>query len=995
MSEFTDVENRIFEEYISDPKFFTSLILIRGIMESIWATDAPKLVQNYTDHGMEHSERVAEFVERLLKVNPHVKFSKQEIYLLLAGVYLHDIGMQCNIIKYPEVKEKAEKLGAKFDVEFNTKTANSYLPEQQNAIRKNHHYLSAAWIDYFYENKDSILYYATKSIPYYLVDDLMDICKFHSKLPITDCPDTFSHDPNNRKKMVAALLRLADELDISSRRVNIETAMLFNMNPENAVYWWLHNYTQVNFISHNKIHLTVSLHPEDFELYGSFIRENYITNFKNKNLPVIEVLVEQNIPLVIDNNSDVIENKRTEKFPPQISAIFDKEIKEKALEKGQTNRKSQRKSDFSVTTDNYQERKAEILSIAEEQESIIKNLRLGEIQSGGPNQGERISTLINNLQSETFKILVLGLFNSGKATFINALCGQSILPTSPLPLIRIPCRIKYADDAEKRAVLFSKPGMGKNGDDSPFQIPLSRVEEEIRKDFMINEFGTSYNLSRYQMLDLYYPIPLCKNNIEIIDYVSLEDPDNRDKVAKDYIPYMDVIIYCMSSNQIYTNADKNVLALLRAIKYKSIFFLMTKYDQIKLSFELGEFTEALFKEIVLQNLVPYTELGKHGIMFVDSLSALRGKINNDENLINASGICEVEQALKSFLFQEKGKTKLFNSLLILKDINRSAHKSIQSRMSMMQRNVEELKEDYKNVKFSLKLLETKRQLVIQKIDMEIINISKEVNDMIYSHFLGLTYNIKEWASEYEIETPIGFPATSKKIELAVFEVIGYLKEKIEEDTIKWCNSEFFPQVESSIEEMRNSLKDQIQDFIESIGLLQVHISLGEQLGTQKLVKQKEAPFQDQFINEILLDLLSPVILALSPMSLTIGVVGSVIAGNSLSIISIKKRIKKIVGERIAEEIGACRTEMCKLVENKIKESFVKIREELNSSFAFEISSISDEVETVHKKRIYGRLNIENEMKNLKDLEQKNSHVKDELGEIMYVFNCEKERGVCT
>ena len=35
-------------------------------------------------------------------------FLRQEIYLLLAGIYLHDIGMQCDIVKYPEIKEKAE-----------------------------------------------------------------------------------------------------------------------------------------------------------------------------------------------------------------------------------------------------------------------------------------------------------------------------------------------------------------------------------------------------------------------------------------------------------------------------------------------------------------------------------------------------------------------------------------------------------------------------------------------------------------------------------------------------------------------------------------------------------------------------------------------------------------------------------------------------------------------------------------------------------------------
>ncbi|WP_440955876.1 FxSxx-COOH system tetratricopeptide repeat protein [Methanosarcina sp. Mfa9] len=330
MPGYTEVENRILQKYISDPKLSNSLALIRGVMESIWANDAPRIVQNYTDHGIEHSERIAYFVEKLLQVNPDAEFSEQEIYLLLAGVYLHDIGMQCDVVEYPDVKKRAENLGAKFGVAFTAETTNGYSPEEQNEIRKNHHYLSAAWIDYLYESNDSVLSPWIKSVPDYLVDDLMDVCKFHSKLPIDDCLTSFICDPRGRKKLVASLLRFADELDVDSRRVRIESVKIFSIASDNSVYWWLHNYTKV-FIDSNKLLLTIRLHPEDFKLYGSLVREEFISNFKKKNQPVLEVLIEHKIPLVIDGNSDVIEYARAEKFPPEITAVLDKKIQESDL----------------------------------------------------------------------------------------------------------------------------------------------------------------------------------------------------------------------------------------------------------------------------------------------------------------------------------------------------------------------------------------------------------------------------------------------------------------------------------------------------------------------------------------------------------------------------------------------------------------------------------------------------------------------------------------
>ncbi len=300
-------------------------------MESVWADDAPRIVQDYTDHGEKHSERIAYFVEKLLQVNPDMKFSEQEIYLLLAGVYLHDIGMQCNIVKYPEVKEKAEELGAKFDEAFTKKTTDGYSLEEQNEIRKNHHFLSAAWIDCLHRGNDPVLSPKIKSIPYDLVDDLMDVCKFHSKLPINHCSDFSKDYPDIRKKMVASILRFADELDISSTRVNIETVKIFSINPENSVYWWLHNYTKIDFVGSNKVLLKVNLHPEDFELYGSFILEDYIANFRNKNKSVLDVLVEQKIPILIDNNSDIVAHTRVEKFPPEITAVLDEKMQENGL----------------------------------------------------------------------------------------------------------------------------------------------------------------------------------------------------------------------------------------------------------------------------------------------------------------------------------------------------------------------------------------------------------------------------------------------------------------------------------------------------------------------------------------------------------------------------------------------------------------------------------------------------------------------------------------
>ena len=317
MAKFTDIEKKLLKCVTGD-RLRSNLEMIREAVEDIWATDAPRIIQDYTDHGINHSERVAGFAAELLDANDGRNLSEQEMYLLLAGIYLHDIGMQCDVVKFPEIKERAEQLGAQFEIEFTAQTTSGYSIEEQKAIRKNHQYLTAAWIDHANRTGANVLGPAAKNIPEDLVDDLMDVCKYHAKLPITDCPRTFEFDPTGRKQLVASLLRFSDELDVDCHRVSIETVKNFSLNPQNSVYWWLHNRTKVVFSARNVISLTIRLHPDDAKQHGSFVHAAFITEFQTKNRSVLSVLARGGIPIVIADDSKVVEHDRAEQLPPEI-----------------------------------------------------------------------------------------------------------------------------------------------------------------------------------------------------------------------------------------------------------------------------------------------------------------------------------------------------------------------------------------------------------------------------------------------------------------------------------------------------------------------------------------------------------------------------------------------------------------------------------------------------------------------------------------------------
>jgi hypothetical protein len=330
MAKFTEIEEQLLES-VKTTRLQSGLASIREAVEDIWRPEV-RIIHDYTDHGIEHSERLAEFVAKLLKANDGQELSTREMYLLLAGIYLHDIGMQCDVVRFPEIKKKAEDLGAVFDIEFNANTANEYSIEEQQEIRKNHHYLAAAWIDYAYStkehDKETVLGPAIKKVPEDMVDDLMDVCKHHSTLPISSCSSSFQFRPNKRKRLIAALLRFSDELDIDAKRVSIETVKNFSFDPRNSVYWWLHNKTHIDFKTRNVILLSIRLNSADFKQYSSFVHSAFITEFENKNRPVLNVMAENGIPIVISDDSKVLEHGRAESLPPDIKQAL-KEMQKK------------------------------------------------------------------------------------------------------------------------------------------------------------------------------------------------------------------------------------------------------------------------------------------------------------------------------------------------------------------------------------------------------------------------------------------------------------------------------------------------------------------------------------------------------------------------------------------------------------------------------------------------------------------------------------------
>ena len=275
---------------------------------NLWSTNS--LIPYYTDHGRNHSLRIIERIEQLPKfIERSVLLNDDEVFLLLLAALLHDIGMQCDLIKHPEVKKRAEEVdGALF----------SDAPTTRE-LRRYHHIVTAAWLHVAFFNKISTLHDVINQNNLLTQDHVVHlekICSYHSKKNIESCPKVSVQGDKIKLQFLAALLRLGDELDIAKERAKIELMDMFNYPDESALYWYIHSQTKVE-ISEKEIFVKLTLSFKDFKTYGcKFI--DYIQQIYTKNESVLKILNLHGVSFEFGSANDCVNCEDIKDMPDNI-----------------------------------------------------------------------------------------------------------------------------------------------------------------------------------------------------------------------------------------------------------------------------------------------------------------------------------------------------------------------------------------------------------------------------------------------------------------------------------------------------------------------------------------------------------------------------------------------------------------------------------------------------------------------------------------------------
>jgi small GTP-binding protein len=401
----------------------------------------------------------------------------------------------------------------------------------------------------------------------------------------------------------------------------------------------------------------------------------------------------------------------------------------------------------------FRERKVDVTVALQELGAIATSL-------GAKSLKERLDReLVKKLEEDRFHLVVVGEFNHGKSTFVNALLGETVLPVGVTPTTAAIHQLKYADKPEATVVYQS----GKRE---------SVSFEETRK-FAV---GGGSSAEEVDFLEVGYPAALLKERILLVDTPGVNDLSlQRADITYSYIPRSDAVLFLLDAGQILKESERQFLndKLLKASRDK-IVFVITKWDILN----EDEQKEALgYARTQLANLV------KDPVVFPISAEAAL-----QPGGMAKSGMPELLSHLTTFLAEERGRIMLDNALGEGVNVGNLLSKGVDARRRSLSMKTEELERRIKTLEEDLRgtagTIEQRRMKIREEISGIKVGAGKDLERFVEDTIRQLP-NVIESAKQDDLRRflPSFLEDTFRQWAEAESKEIGAKLEALAEKTI--------------------------------------------------------------------------------------------------------------------------------------------------------------------------------------------------------------------
>jgi ribosome biogenesis GTPase A len=290
--------------------------------------------------------------------------------------------------------------------------------------------------------------------------------------------------------------------------------------------------------------------------------------------------------------------------------------------------------------------------------------------------------------TEPLYLVVVGEYNSGKSSFVNALCGKRILKDGPTPSTNKITLLTYGDDVSSEEV-----------DDH--QCKMTYPLEALKDLTIVDTPGTNSIIAEHQL------------------------------ITEGFIHRSEVVLFVTSADHPFTESERVFLQLLKGKWDRKLLFVLNKID-LKTEEEQNEIITFIEKNF-------YRLFGfEPKIISISTKDAFLAKTSGDAELLQKSNIETIEQFIfEKMDYDTKMDLKMLSPLKYLVNVFDGLHNALSEKVSHCNNEI-------KSVEMFEKRLSNKRQDMtdyIVKYKTETQSVFTRLKEKV-DNFLNYYVNIR-------------------------------------------------------------------------------------------------------------------------------------------------------------------------------------------------------------------------------------------------------------
>ncbi len=312
---------------------------------------------------------------------------------------------------------------------------------------------------------------------------------------------------------------------------------------------------------------------------------------------------------------------------------------------------------------------------------------------------EQVEEVSQKIQSQRFRVAVVGEFSQGKSTLLNALLGEEIQPAREIPCSGAVTVLKYGN--QKRVICRYKDGTEE-------EIPFNEYQEKasISEDAAIDCLSNELAQSEIEEIIFEHPdLELCKSGVEIVDSPGLNEHPERTAITHKILKNTDAAIFLTNASRPLTQGERDLLHEIRIYlnggkdnePADNLFVACNFIDLIRTAKGKEQIKQRITKFVQADNPLI---VGENRVHFISAQAALDAIIKGSKNAY-LEDFNFLVSSVENFLRFERGELKLKRLNLILNTFNQKCDKV--------------LKQAQNTIEGKINISQLEKQEIIEKI----------------------------------------------------------------------------------------------------------------------------------------------------------------------------------------------------------------------------------------------------------------------------------------